>query len=102
MTSDITLQLVEAAAANTRWLIDQILLDGRSPKADRPIPRPIPAPEPIGSVLAHERARADRAERRTDELLEDRGRDVEERRRLIALLTSPARVPWWRRWFRRG
>jgi hypothetical protein len=24
----------------------------------------------------------------------------EERRKLIALLTAPARVPWWRRWFR--
>jgi hypothetical protein len=25
--------------------------------------------------------------------------EVEERRRLLALLTGP-RVPWWRRWFR--
>jgi hypothetical protein len=26
--------------------------------------------------------------------------EAEERRRLIAILTGPARVPWWRRWFR--
>jgi hypothetical protein len=26
--------------------------------------------------------------------------DAEERRRLMALLTGPARVSWWRRWFR--
>ena len=50
--------------------------------------------------LGYERARADRAERRTEELLEDRRREVEERRRLIALLTNPAWIPWWRRWFR--
>jgi hypothetical protein len=26
--------------------------------------------------------------------------EAEERRRLLALLAGPARVPWWRRWFR--
>jgi hypothetical protein len=26
--------------------------------------------------------------------------DAEERRRLMTLLTAPARVSWWRRWFR--
>jgi hypothetical protein len=26
--------------------------------------------------------------------------EAEERRRLIAILTGPARVAWWRRWFR--
>ena len=26
--------------------------------------------------------------------------EVEERRRLLSLLTGPARAPWWRRWFR--
>jgi hypothetical protein len=26
--------------------------------------------------------------------------EAEERRRLMALLTGPARVSWWRRWFR--
>jgi hypothetical protein len=26
--------------------------------------------------------------------------EVAERRRLLALLTGPARLPWWRRWFR--
>jgi hypothetical protein len=25
---------------------------------------------------------------------------ADERRRMLALLTGPARVPWWRRWFR--
>jgi hypothetical protein len=37
---------------------------------------------------------------RLDAETEDRKRDAEERRQLMALLTSPARVPWWRRWFR--
>jgi hypothetical protein len=31
--------------------------------------------------------------------IEERSREAEERRRLMALLTGP-RVPWWRRWFR--
>jgi hypothetical protein len=26
--------------------------------------------------------------------------EVDERRRLLALLTAPERRPWWRRWFR--
>ena len=39
------------------------------------------------------------ANRRIDELMEERKRDAEERRRLLALLTGP-RQPWWRRWFR--
>jgi hypothetical protein len=26
--------------------------------------------------------------------------EVDERRRMLALLTGPERVPWWRRWFR--
>jgi hypothetical protein len=39
------------------------------------------------------------ANRRIDELLEDRRRDADERRRLMALLAGPQR-PWWRRWFR--
>jgi hypothetical protein len=38
------------------------------------------------------------ANRRIDELTEERRRDAEERRRLIAVLTD--RRPWWRRWFR--
>jgi hypothetical protein len=42
-----------------------------------------------------ERARADRAERRIDEL---QTALTEERRRLIAILTD--RRPWWRRWLR--
>jgi hypothetical protein len=29
-----------------------------------------------------------------------RGLLADERRRMLALLTGPARVPWWRRWFR--
>jgi hypothetical protein len=41
--------------------------------------------------------RADRAERRIDELLAALG---EERRRLIAVLTDQRARPWWRRWFR--
>jgi hypothetical protein len=44
-------------------------------------------------------ARADRAEQRVDELIEDRRRDAGERRHLLDALTG--RVPWWRRWFRR-
>ena len=31
---------------------------------------------------------------------QERQLEVEERRRLLALLISPTRVPWWRRWFR--
>jgi hypothetical protein len=46
--------------------------------------------------LEHERGRADRAERRIDEL---QAALAEERRRLIAILTDQRR-PWWRRWFR--
>jgi hypothetical protein len=42
-----------------------------------------------------ERARADRAERRIEELQVALG---EERRKLIAILTD--RRSWWRRWFR--
>jgi hypothetical protein len=38
------------------------------------------------------------ANKRIDELMADRRRDADERRRLIALLTE--RGPWWRRWFR--
>jgi hypothetical protein len=38
------------------------------------------------------------ANRRIDELMEERKQDAEERRRLMALLTD--RRPWWRRWFR--
>jgi hypothetical protein len=38
------------------------------------------------------------ANRRIDELFEERRREAEERRRLMALLTD--RRPWWRRWFR--
>ena len=38
------------------------------------------------------------ANRRIDELMEERKRDAEERRRLMALLTD--RRPRWRRWFR--
>jgi hypothetical protein len=55
------------------------------------------------TIAAHEetirdlRARADRAERRIDELQTTL---AEERRRLIMLLTGPDRVPWWRRWLR--
>jgi hypothetical protein len=37
------------------------------------------------------------ANRRIDEL---QAALAEERRRLIAVLTGPARVSWWRRWFR--
>jgi hypothetical protein len=36
------------------------------------------------------------ANRRIDEL---QAALTEERRRLIAVLTGPVRVPWWRRWF---
>jgi Mg2+ and Co2+ transporter CorA len=41
--------------------------------------------------------RADRAERRIEEL---RVALVEERRKLIAILTDQRHRPWWRRWFR--
>jgi hypothetical protein len=37
---------------------------------------------------------------RLDAAAEVQQREAEERRRLIAILTGPARVPWWRRWFR--
>jgi hypothetical protein len=40
------------------------------------------------------------ANRRIDELTEERHREAEERRALIAILTDQRRRPWWRRWFR--
>ena len=80
------------------------------------------AVEMLREDVGHERDRADQAERRIDELTEDRRRDAEERRQLLtdladartaamitgceaaalraknALLTE--RRAWWRRWFR--
>ena len=55
------------------------------------------------TITAHEatirdlrqRLDAAAAERRQERQLE-----AEERRRLLALLTGPNRVPWWRKWFR--
>jgi hypothetical protein len=47
--------------------------------------------------LAIANGRADRAERRIEEL---QAMLVEERRRLIAILTDQLHRPWWRRWFR--
>jgi hypothetical protein len=55
--------------------------------------------EALREQLAIANARADRAEGRIDELLADRRREADERRKLLALLTGP-RAPWWRRWFR--
>jgi hypothetical protein len=48
---------------------------------------------PLREQLDHERARADRAEQRIDEL---QTALTTERRRVIEILTAP----WWRRWFR--
>jgi hypothetical protein len=55
--------------------------------------------EALQEQLAIANARADRAEGRIDELLADRRREADERRKLLELLTGP-RAPWWRRWFR--
>jgi hypothetical protein len=57
------------------------------------------AVEALREQLAIANSRAERAERRIDELIEDRRREAEERRKLLGLLTDP-RAPWWRRWFR--
>ena len=80
------------------------------------------AVEMLREDVGHERDRAEQAERRIDELTEDRRRDAEERRQLLtdladartaamitgceaaALRTKLALVterrPWWRKWFR--
>jgi hypothetical protein len=55
--------------------------------------------EALREQLAIANSRAERAERRTDELIENRRRDAEERRKLPTLLAGP-RLPVWRRWFR--
>jgi hypothetical protein len=54
------------------------------------------AVDSLREQLAIANGRADRAERRIDELL---AALAEERRRLLAVLTG-LRAPWWRRWFR--
>jgi hypothetical protein len=53
--------------------------------------------EVANASLLHERGRVDRAEQQINELQAEL---AAERRRLIAVLTGPERVPWWRRWFR--
>jgi hypothetical protein len=50
------------------------------------------AVQALREQLAIANSRAERAERRIDELIEDRRRDAEERRKLLALITG-SRVP---------
>jgi hypothetical protein len=49
--------------------------------------------EEQASAIRDLRHRLDRADERV-------AAEVEERRRLLAVLTGPGRRPWWRRWFR--
>jgi hypothetical protein len=65
----------------------QALSDGTGPGTD---PILAQAVEALREQLAI-------ANRRIDEL---QAALTEERRKLIAILTGPARVPWWRKWFR--
>ena len=55
------------------------------------------------TITAHEATIRDlrqRLDAAAGERRQERQLEVEERRRLLALLISPTRVPWWRRWFR--
>lgn len=58
------------------------------------------AVEALREQLAIANSRAERAERRIDELMAERRREAEERRKLLDLLAGPGRRLWWRRWFR--
>jgi hypothetical protein len=51
----------------------------------------------LSAQLEHERDRASRAEDRVEALY---AALIDERRRVIEILTGSARRPWWRRWFR--
>jgi hypothetical protein len=55
------------------------------------------------TITAHEATIRDlrqRLDAAVGERRQERQLEAEERRRLLALLISPTRVPWWRRWFR--